>query len=119
MSETAEFPLAFDATSEEREAAKSEIAKHTQVLGDADRSIRFVGQQIGQTGPVWHIQYTRMYRLANGYLLGSRDLHTGVHFSFAADPEKLADAFENPVVREFIEDELRFRGVIGTAHRAD
>lgn len=116
MSETAEFPLPYDATVEEREAAKREIAKHTEVVGDAERAIRFVGQSIGQTGPVWHFQYTRLYRLPNGYMVAARDLHEGVKVAFATDAESLAGAFANPVVREFIEDELRFRKIIGTTH---
>jgi serine/threonine protein kinase HipA of HipAB toxin-antitoxin module len=116
MSETAEFPLPFDASPEERDAAKREFAKHTQVVGDAERGIRFVGEAIGQTGPVWHFQYTRLYRLPNGYLAAARDLHEGVKVAFAADAESLADGFANPLVREFIEDELRYRKVIGSAH---
>ena len=116
MSETAEFPLPYDASTEERETAKREIAKHTQVLGDAERAIRFVGELIGQTGPVWHLQYTRLYRLANGYLVAARDLHEGVKVAFAKDPAALADGFANPVVREFIEDELRYRKILGSAH---
>jgi serine/threonine protein kinase HipA of HipAB toxin-antitoxin module len=113
MSETAEFPLPYDATAEDLATAKREIAKHTQVVGEEERTIRFVGQSIGQTGPVWHFQYTRLYRLPNGYLVAARDLHEGVKVAFAAEPEGLAAAFANPVVREFIEDELRFRKVIG------
>jgi serine/threonine protein kinase HipA of HipAB toxin-antitoxin module len=114
MSETTEFPLPYDAGPEELATAKREIAKHTEVVGEGERSIRFVGQSIGQTGPVWHFQYTRLYRLPNGYLVAARDLHEGVKVAFAADPEGLATAFANPVVREFIEDELRFRKIIGS-----
>jgi hypothetical protein len=116
MSETAEFPLAFDATDAERESAKREIAKHTKIVDASDRVIRFEGEPIGQTGPVWHFQYTRLYRVPNGYLVAARDLHEGVKVAFAATPEALAEAFDNPVVREFIEDELRYRKVIGSAH---
>ena len=119
MSETAEFPLPYDATREERDAAKREIAKHTEVVGDGDGPIRFVGQSIGQTGPVWHFQYTRLYRLPNGFLVAARDLHEGVKVAFASDAESLAGAFANPVVREFIEDELRFRKIIGMKHGTD
>lgn len=114
MSETTEFPLPFDAGPEEFATAKREIAKHTEVVGEQDRAIRFVGQSIGQTGPVWHLQYTRLYRLPTGYMVAARDLHEGVKVAFAAEPEGLAAAFANPVVREFIEDELRFRKIIGT-----
>ncbi|HLQ04306.1 MAG TPA: hypothetical protein VK197_01510 [Verrucomicrobiae bacterium] len=116
MSETAEFPLAFDATDAERETAKRELAKYTKIVDAADRVIRFEGELIGQTGPVWHFQYTRLYRVPNGYLAAARDLHEGVKVAFAPTPEALAETFDNPVVREFIEDELRYRKVIGSAH---
>ncbi len=119
MSETTEFPLPYDASDDERATARREIAKHTEVLGDADRAIRFVGRSIGQTGPVWHFQYTRLYRLPNGYLAAARDLHEGVKVAFAADAADLAAGFENPLVREFIEDELRFRNVLAPQHVAD
>ena len=116
MSETAEFPIAFDAPDSERETAKREIAKYTKVIGERDRNIQFEGETIGQTGPVWHIQYTRLYRVPNGFLVAARDLHEGVKVAFAKKPEELAETFDNPVVREFIEDELRFRKIIGTTH---
>ena len=119
MSDTAEFPLPFDATPHDRETAKREIAKHTRVLGDDEGGVRFVGEFIGQTGPVWHLQYTRLYRLPNGYMVAARDLHEGVKVAFAQDPAALADAFANPVVREFIEDELRYRKIIGSEHAAN
>ena len=119
MSEVAEFPLSYDASDEERAAAKREIAKHTEVVADAPRAIRFKGVAIGQTGPVWHFQYTRLYRLPNGYLVAARDLHEGVKVAFAERPEALAEAFENPDVREFIEDELRYRHVIGEKNAAE
>ncbi len=119
MSETAEFPLPYDATAADLETAKREIAKHTQVVGEGERSVRFVGESIGQTGPVWHLQYTRLYRLPNGFLVAARDLHEGVKVAFAADAEGLANVFENPTVREFIEDELRYRKVIGSKHAAE
>ncbi len=118
MSET-EFPLPFDVSAEEREAARREFAKHTQLVGDAPQAIRFVGEPIGQTGPVWHFQYTRLYRLPNGYLVAARDLHEGVKVAFTTDAESLSRAFPNPVVSEFIEDELRFRKVIGKKHGAE
>lgn len=116
MSETAEFPLPFDATDKDVDAAKRAIAQHTEVLKTADRSVTFVGTQIGQTGPVWHLQYTRVYKVPNGYIAAARDLHEGVKVAFAKDPAELAGAFGNPVVREFIEDELRYRNVLGSAH---
>lgn len=116
MSETAEFPLAFDATDKDRDAAKRAIAQYTEVVKTDERSITFVGTQIGQTGPVWHLQYTRLYKVPNGYIAAARDLHEGVKVTFAKDAAELADAFQNPVVREFIEDELRYRNVLGSAH---
>ena len=118
MSET-EFPLPYDVSAQERETAKREIGKHTQVVGEAGGAIRFVGEKIGQTGPVWHVQYTRLYRVPNGYLVAARDMHDGMKVGFAKDPEGLAATFENPVVREFIEDELRFRTVLGAKHGAE
>ena len=119
MSETAEFPLAYDATSDERDAAKREIGKHTELRGDDDRAIEFVGEAVGQTGPVWHYQYTRIYKVPKGYLVAARDLHEGIKVAFADTPEKLTEKFDNPVVREFIEDELRNRKLLGSAHAAD
>jgi hypothetical protein len=117
MSETATFPLPFDATRQDRDAAKKEFAKYTEVLGEEDRAIKFAGEQIGQTGPVWHFQYTRLYRLPNGFLAAARDIHEGVKVAFAKDAESLAATLaDNAVVREFIEDELRYRKIIGQAH---
>jgi len=118
MSETAEFPLAFDASNDERDAAKREISKYTELRADAERAIRFVGEAIGQTGPVWHFQYTRIYKVPKGYLAAARDLHEGIKVLFAATPEELVEEFDNPVVREFIEDELRNRKLLGPAHAA-
>ena len=118
MSETAEFPLPHDASTEERETARREIAKYTKVISDTDQAVTFEGEKIGQTGPVWHIQYTRLYRIPKGYLVAARDLHEGVKVMFAQTPEGLAEAFENPVVREFIEDELRYRNIVGPQHAA-
>ena len=119
MSETAEFPLPYDASKEERETAKREIGKYTEILKESDDAITFAGEKIGQTGPVWHIQYTRLYRIPKGFMVAARDLHEGVKVMFSPDPEGLAKAFENPVVREFIEDELRYRKIVGAAHGAE
>ena len=119
MSATALFPLPFDATPQDREAAKREIAKYARVVGEENGAIKFEGEQIGQTGPVWHFQYTRLYRLPNGFLAAARDIHEGVKVAFSAKAETLAATFaQNEAVREFIEDELRYRKVIGTAHAA-
>jgi hypothetical protein len=116
MSETAEFPLPADVTDEERATAKREIGKYAKIVGETDRAIRFEGAVIGQTGPVWHFQYTRMYKLPKGYLAAAHDLHEGIKVAFADDPAGLPRAFENPLVREFLEDELRFRKIAGAEH---
>jgi hypothetical protein len=119
MSETADFPLPFDASREERDAARREIGKYTEIVSESDSAITFAGEKLGQTGPVWHLQYTRIYRVPKGYLVAARDLHEGVRVAFAKTPEELAEAFDNPVVREFIEDELRYRNVVGSKHGAE
>jgi hypothetical protein len=116
MSEIAEFPLPADATDEERATAKREIAKYTKIVSETDDAIRFEGELIGQTGPVWHFQYTRMYKLPKGYLAAGHDLHEGIKVAFADRPEELPRAFENPLVREFLEDELKFRKIVGAEH---
>lgn len=116
MSETAEFPLPADVTDEERATAQREIAKYTKIVSDTDNAIRFTGELIGQTGPVWHFQYTRMYRLPKGYLAAVHDLHEGIKVAYADDAAGLPRAFENPLVREFLEDELHFRKIVGAEH---
>ena len=116
MSETAEFPLPSDVTDAERSTAKREIGKYAKIVGTTDKVIRFDGELIGQTGPVWHLQYTRMYKLPKGYLAAGHDLHEGIKVAYADQPEGLPKAFENPLVREFLEDELRFRKIVGPEH---
>ncbi len=116
MSETAEFPLPADVTDEERATAKREIAKYTKIVSETPRIISFNGELIGQTGPVWHFQYTRMYKLPKGYLAAAHDLHEGIKVAYADQPDGLPKAFENPLVREFLEDELRFRKIVGAEH---
>jgi hypothetical protein len=116
MSEIAEFPLPADATAEERATAKREIAKYTKIVGETESVVRFDGELIGQTGPVWHFQYTRMYKLPKGYLAAGHDLHEGIKVAYADRPEDLPRAFENPLVREFLEDELKFRKIVGAEH---
>jgi hypothetical protein len=115
-SEIAEFPLPADATDEERATAKREIGKYTKIVGEEPRVIRFDGKLIGQTGPVWHFQYTRLYQLPKGYLAAGHDLHEGIKVAFAETPEELPKAFDNDLVQEFVEDELRYRKVIGSEH---
>jgi len=116
MSETAEFPLPADVTDEERSTAKREIAKYAEIVGETDDVIRFTGELIGQTGPVWHFQYTRVYKLPKGYLAAAHDLHEGIKVAHADQADGLPKAFENPLVREFLEDELRFRKIVGPEH---
>ncbi len=113
MSEIVEFPLPADVTDEERSTAKREIGKYAKIVDENDETIRFNGELIGQTGPVWHFQYTRMYKLAKGYLAAAHDLHEGIKVAYAEEPGALPRAFENPLVREFLEDELRFRKIVG------
>jgi hypothetical protein len=113
-SETTEFPLPADVTEEERATAKREIGKHARIVGEEPRAIRFEGKAIGQTGPVWHLQYTRLYAVPNGYLVAAHDLHEGIKVVFATDPNDLPGAFKNETVREFLEDELRFRKITET-----
>jgi hypothetical protein len=110
--DVAVFPLPADVTAEARESAKREIAKHTDIVGEDSRGIRLSGRQLGQTGPIWHYQYTRFYAVPRGFLAAGNDLREGVKVAFAERAEDLAAGFENPSVRELVEDELRFRKVI-------
>jgi hypothetical protein len=103
-------------TEEERATAKREIGKYTKIIGEEPRVIRFAGRTIGQTGPVWHFQFTRLYALPKGYLAAGHDLHEGIKVAYAETPEGLPKAFENDLVREFVEDELRYRKIIGSEH---
>jgi hypothetical protein len=115
-SEIAEFPLPADVTPDERATAKREIGKYSKIVGEEPRVIRFEGKLIGQTGPVWHFQYTRLYQLPKGYLAAGHDLHEGMKVTYAEKPEDLSKAFDNDLVQEFVEDELRYRKVIGSEH---
>src|SRR5438094_10466361 len=112
--EIAEFPLPADVTDDERATAKREIGKYSKILGEEPRVIRFAGRTIGQTGPVWHFQYTRLYQLPKGYLAAGHDLHEGIKVVYAESPEGLPKAFVNDLVRECGEDELRDRKMIGS-----
>lgn len=112
----AEFPLPNDATDDERETARREIGKYTQVRDVGPRTVRFAGRALGQTGPIWHFQYLRMYQLPKGFLVAGHDLREGINVHYADTAEGLSKSFEHAGVQEFIEDELRFRGVIGSAH---
>ena len=110
--DTAEFPLPADTNDEERAQAKREIAKHAQIVGEEPRIIRLKGKLLGQTGPNWHFQYTRIYALPKGFLAAGHDIREGIKVSYSDDLANVADAFENEGVREFIIDELRFRKVL-------
>lgn len=112
MSEIAEFPLPNDVTDEERAAARAGIAKYTTIREDTPGAIRFDGRLIGQTGPIWRFQYTRLYALDKGFLAAGHELRAGMMVGYAETLEKLPECFAKPEVREFIEDELRFRGML-------
>lgn len=111
-----DFPLPHDATDEERATARREIARHTRVVGEERDRVRLAGRTIGQTGPIWHFQYLRMYQLPTGFLVAGHDLREGIKVGYADTAEALPGSFEQESVRELIEDELRFRGVIGSEH---
>ena len=110
MSETAEFPLPADVTPDEKATASREIGRHATIVDETPARIRFEGRLIGQTGPNWHFQYTRMYELPTGFLAAGHDLREGIVVVHAESVEKLGEGFSNEGVREFVEDELRFRG---------
>ena len=108
----AEFPLPADTTEAERAQAKREIGKHAEIVAEEPRLIKLKGRLLGQTGPNWHFQYTRIYALPKGFLAAGHDIREGIKVSYADDLAHVADGFENEGVREFIEDELRFRKLL-------
>ena len=110
--DTAEFPLPADTTDAERAQAKREIGKHAQIVAEEPRLIKLRGRLLGKTGPNWHFQYTRIYALPKGFLAAGHDIREGIKVSYADDLAHVADGFENEGVREFIEDELRFRKLL-------
>lgn len=112
----ATFPLPNDVTDDERRALRDGIARHTKVIGEQDRAFQLDAEQVGQTGPVHHFQYIRLYRVQNGFLAIGHDLREGMKIVFAERAEDLPRSFEPDTVREFVEDELRFRKVIGPAN---
>ena len=114
--DTAEFPMPADTTDAERAQAKREIGKHAQIVGEEPRVLKLKAKLLGQTGPNWHFQYTRIYALPKGYLVAAHDLHEGIKVAYTDRAEELPRAFDNETVREFLEDELRFRKIIGTEH---
>ena len=110
--DTADFPLPADTTDAERAQAKREIGKHAQIVGEEPRVLKLKAKLLGQTGPNWHFQYTRMYALPKGFLAAGHDIREGIKVSYADDLAHVADGFENEGVREFIADELRFRKLL-------
>jgi hypothetical protein len=117
MSEqTTEFPFPFDATDEERATARTEIGKYTRIVGEERDRIRFAGRPLGQTGPIHRFQYLRMYELPKGFLVAGHELREGIKVFHADSAEALPRCFAHEGVAEFIEDELRFRGVIKGEH---
>ena len=114
--EVTEFPFPHDVTDEERATARTEIGKHAKIVGDDPDRVRFVGRTIGQTGPIWRFQYLRMFALPKGFLVAGHQLREGMAVGYAETAGGLAGCFEHEGVRELIEDELRFRGVIGSEH---
>jgi hypothetical protein len=110
--DTAEFPLPADATDTDRAQARREIGKYTEIVGEEPRAIKLKGKLLGQTGPIWHFQYTRVYAVPKGYLAVANDIREGINASSSDDLVHVADGFENDGVREFILDELRFRKLI-------
>jgi len=110
--DTAEFPLPADTTDTERAQAKREIGKHAEIVAEEPRLIKLKGRLLGKTGPNWHFQYTRIYALPKGFLAAGHDIREGIKVSYADDLAHVADGFENEGVREFIEDELRFRKLL-------
>ena len=110
--DTAEFPLPADTNDTERAQAKREIGKHAQIVAEEPRLIKLKGRLLGKTGPNWHFQYTRIYALPKGFLAAGHDIREGVKVSYADDLAHVADGFDNEGVREFIEDELRFRKLL-------
>ena len=110
--DTADFPLPADTTDAERAQAKREIGKHAQIVGEEPRVLKLKAKLLGQTGPNWHFQYTRIYALPKGFLAAGHDIREGIKVSYSDDLASVADGFENEGVREFIIDELRFRKVL-------
>jgi hypothetical protein len=108
----AEFPLPADTTDEERAQAIREIGTHAEIVGEEPRRILLKATLLGQTGPNWHFQYTRIYKLPKGFLAAAHDIREGIKVSYADELEHVADGFENEGVGEFIIDELRFRKLL-------
>lgn len=115
MTDSADFPLPADVTPEERATAKREIGRFAEITGEEPGHIRFRGRTLGQTGPTWHFQYTRVYAVATGFLVAGHDLREGIVVRHADALDRVTEGFGNDGVREFIADELRFRGLLPAA----
>ena len=89
--DTAEFPLPADTTDTERAQAKREIGKHAEIVAEEPRLIKLKGRLLGQTGPNWHFQYTRIYALPKGFLAAGHDIREGIKVSYADDLRVLGD----------------------------
>ena len=114
--DTAEFPFPADASDEERAQAKQLIGAHARIVEETERGLKIDATLLGQTGPIWHFQYTRIYKLASGFLAAGHDIREGIKVSHSADLEHVADNLGNAGVAEFILDELRFRGLLAAEH---
>ena len=114
--DSAGFPFPADATDEERAQARREIGRHARIVEETARGLKIAAKLLGQTGPIWHFQYTRIYALPTGYLAAGHDIREGIAVSYSGDLEHVADDLGNEGVREFILDELRFRGHLAAEH---
>jgi hypothetical protein len=112
---TATFPLPADVTDDERRQLREGIAPYTRVIREEPNAFQIDAEQVGQTGPVHHFQYIRLYRVGSGVLAIGHDLREGMKIAFAEHASELPARFETDTVREFIEDELRYRHVIDAA----
>ena len=118
MGDFVDFPLPADATAEERATVAREVGARTTIREQDPLRIRFDGRLLGQTGPIWHFQYLRVYALPNGYLAAGHDLRAGMVVVHSDTLETLSAGFAEAGVREFIDDELRFRGHLKQTHAA-
>lgn len=120
MSDSVDFPLPADASDEERATASREIGVRTSIVEQRPDRIRFDGRLLGQTGPIWHFQYLRVYQVPHGFLAAGHDLRepNGIVVVHSDRLESLSAGFAEAGVREFIDDELRFRGHLKEGHAA-
>ena len=110
---TATFPLPADVTDDERRQVRERLGQYARIVDEDQRAMRIEAEQIGQTGPVHHYQYIRLYRTPKGFVAIGHDLREGMKVAFAQRAEDLPPRFEPDTVREFVEDELRYRHIIG------